>query len=361
MNFRSNDNPRFCVYVHTSPNGKRYVGITSQTPVERWGVAGKGYVDNKHFYSAIQKYGWDNFKHDIVATNLDLKAASDLECELISKYDTMNSEHGYNHTTGGNWSTPSDEVKEKLRIASKSRWQDPEYHQRMCLIQQTLPHKPLTSEHKQHISDSSRGKPHANKGRKLSEEHRAKMLGRPAWNKGLTKEDHPGLKHASEVLKSREFSDEMRCNMRVSRKALYASGYKPVWINNGELEKQIDVSKDSNLPEGFSIGRLPTVYVTKCEVTKKIYPKDLDAFIKDGWVRGKSAKITETIKRVRQQYVWLYDNREFISAEELASYLRDHGYPKIVGSTINTLYLTKCSKSGVYTDLVDKVDRKVIN
>ena len=34
MNFKS-DNPKFSVYVHTSPQGKRYVGITSQQPEKR--------------------------------------------------------------------------------------------------------------------------------------------------------------------------------------------------------------------------------------------------------------------------------------------------------------------------------------
>ena len=73
MNFNCY-NREFTVYMHVSPNGKRYIGITSQEPKLRW-AGGSGYSDNKHFKSAIDKYGWNNFEHIIVASGLSLKAA----------------------------------------------------------------------------------------------------------------------------------------------------------------------------------------------------------------------------------------------------------------------------------------------
>ena len=39
----------FCVYKHTCPNGKVYIGITCQNPIKRW-KGGSGYKNNKHFY-----------------------------------------------------------------------------------------------------------------------------------------------------------------------------------------------------------------------------------------------------------------------------------------------------------------------
>ena len=48
----------YCVYIHTNKiNEKRYVGITCQSTSRRW-RNGDGYIQNEHFYRAIQKYGW---------------------------------------------------------------------------------------------------------------------------------------------------------------------------------------------------------------------------------------------------------------------------------------------------------------
>lgn len=47
----------YTVYMHISPSGKRYVGITRQRPVARW-KNGRGYINNEYFYRAIKKYGW---------------------------------------------------------------------------------------------------------------------------------------------------------------------------------------------------------------------------------------------------------------------------------------------------------------
>ena len=59
----------YTVYMHISPSNKRYIGITSTKIEERW-RNGKGYKHNKHFTNAINKYGWDNFEHIIIAKDL---------------------------------------------------------------------------------------------------------------------------------------------------------------------------------------------------------------------------------------------------------------------------------------------------
>ena len=75
-----NDNERiFCVYKHTSPNGKSYIGITSMNPPEKRWKNGKGYSHNKYFTNAINKYGWDNFTHEIIENNLTEEEAKVLE------------------------------------------------------------------------------------------------------------------------------------------------------------------------------------------------------------------------------------------------------------------------------------------
>ena len=67
---------KWCVYTHTNKiNGKKYVGQTCQIPEKRW-KNGNGYKRNPYFYNAIQKYGWDNFEHQILASDLTLEEAS---------------------------------------------------------------------------------------------------------------------------------------------------------------------------------------------------------------------------------------------------------------------------------------------
>lgn len=92
----------FFVYSHINKiNDKIYIGITSQARVkDRW-KNGKGYKNSPHFYSAIQKYGWENFEHNIIASGLSIEEAEKMERELITKYDTTNKDKGYNIQTGG--------------------------------------------------------------------------------------------------------------------------------------------------------------------------------------------------------------------------------------------------------------------
>ena len=91
---------RYCVYCHTSPSGKRYVGITSQHPNRRW-CGGKGYVKSPHFYRAIVKYGWDSFEHEILCSDLCQRDARELEIKLIADYRSNDPRYGYNLSNGG--------------------------------------------------------------------------------------------------------------------------------------------------------------------------------------------------------------------------------------------------------------------
>lgn len=87
----------FCVYEHVFPNGKRYIGITSNAE-KRW-KNGEGYRTQGKIAKAIKHYGWDNVKHDVILDDLDKEQAIILEKYLISALDTI--ENGYNTAIGG--------------------------------------------------------------------------------------------------------------------------------------------------------------------------------------------------------------------------------------------------------------------
>ena len=86
-------NPRFektyKVYKHVFPNGKVYIGITSQSLNDRW-RSGKGYGNNPHITRAINKYGWDNIKHQVLKGDFTLDEANALERKFIAKYQSNN-------------------------------------------------------------------------------------------------------------------------------------------------------------------------------------------------------------------------------------------------------------------------------
>ena len=77
----------YLVYMHTTPDGKKYIGITRNLPNTRWNE-GTGYESQKKFYRAIQAHGWNNITHQIIAAGLTEIDAKALETELIRKYNT---------------------------------------------------------------------------------------------------------------------------------------------------------------------------------------------------------------------------------------------------------------------------------
>lgn len=92
----------WCVYKHTFPNNKSYIGIAAGKPEYRWGPSGSGYKEQPLISRAILKYGWDNIKHEILFSNLTQAEAKEKEIELIKIYKTYYTDgNGYNMTRGG--------------------------------------------------------------------------------------------------------------------------------------------------------------------------------------------------------------------------------------------------------------------
>lgn len=149
------NNRMYTVYEHVSKDGKRYIGITSQKVAIRW-RRGNGYVKNIHFYRSIQKYGWENFEHNILAENVDEEQAKIIEKELIKKYKTTDPEHGYNVTLGGDTRQPCPEyVKELIRQKNKGKPKSDETRKRMSeAAKKRGPRPPMSKEQKEKISKS---------------------------------------------------------------------------------------------------------------------------------------------------------------------------------------------------------------
>lgn len=149
----------YIVYQHKNKiNGKIYIGITMQEPEKRWKY-GEGYKTSPHFYSAIQKYGWDNFEHNILFQNLTKEEACKKEQELIAKFNSMNREFGYNSTSGGEMFIMNEETKQKISQAmmgNKNGLGHPCSEEKKRKISEAQKGRTLTEEHKQKLSEAAK-------------------------------------------------------------------------------------------------------------------------------------------------------------------------------------------------------------
>lgn len=84
------------VYKLTCPNGKSYVGCTSLELEARFN-GGKGYVHNEALFLDIMKYGWDNFKKEVILETSDKAHAFYSEEWLIFYYGDYNAASGNNN------------------------------------------------------------------------------------------------------------------------------------------------------------------------------------------------------------------------------------------------------------------------
>ena len=133
----------WCVYKHTlKETGQVYIGQTNNIK-NRWKPS--AYKQCVKFYNAIQKYGWDNFNHEILANDLTLEEANKLETKFIIEYDSIN--NGFNLNTGGDNKLASLETKEKM---SKTRKGVPKSEQHKQAISEALTGYKQTEEHKKH-------------------------------------------------------------------------------------------------------------------------------------------------------------------------------------------------------------------
>lgn len=118
------------IYKHTSPSGKSYIGQTIQKKVDRrWGGGGCRYQQghNLHLFGfAIQKYGWENFTHEILeeveaGTKEELiQKLNQLEEEYILNQNTL-VPNGYNLRSTGENHLTSDETRAKMSIGRRGR------------------------------------------------------------------------------------------------------------------------------------------------------------------------------------------------------------------------------------------------
>jgi len=128
------------VYLITNlKNKKQYVGITSKSIAWRWKIHNEDAYSKldytSHFYSALRKYGRQNFSIQL----LQLADTWEEVCGLEKKYIKLlktKAPNGYNLTDGGTGAPGAiwnEEAKKKASLTRKKLWQKEEYKQKTSI------------------------------------------------------------------------------------------------------------------------------------------------------------------------------------------------------------------------------------
>lgn len=261
------ENGNWTVYCHINKtNGKKYIGITSQKPINRWGKNGNGY-SSQMFFRAIQKYGWDNFDHEIIASNLTEEEASHFEAILIKEFDTLNPEKGYNIREGGSTGyTLSEEARARMSEVHRAENLSPETRQKMSENHADFRGEKHPMYGKHHSAEAKAKLSAANLGKTMSLESRAKISvaisgeKNPFYGHKHTEESkrknaeaHQGKtlseetrQKLSEAMKGRTFSEESKMKMRIGRSGRPIACYKGdelvcVYFGMNEASRQTGV------------------------------------------------------------------------------------------------------------------------
>lgn len=160
----------YTIYKFTNLiNQKTYVGWTSRDPQIRYEEhqkTRKPRNQNRSLLSlAIEKYGIENFKFEILYQTEDLIASQTLETQFIAEHKSHESEHGYNLDFGGTGKRRSEATIEKHRQKMLGKKQTPEHIAKRVLVGEKNPSygktgtkasrygKTLTEDQRKNISD----------------------------------------------------------------------------------------------------------------------------------------------------------------------------------------------------------------
>lgn len=184
------------IYLLTNTvNNKIYIGQTWLELHIRMGKNGGNYSNSTYLYSAINKYGSDNFKYTVLAEVATQEEADILETKYIEQYRSMEKDIGYNIKTGGSAGRHSEETKRKISATEMGKTASIETRERMSKSQKGLKKPPHTQEWKDANSIFMKNR-HANNvhpmmGKHHSEESKAKIsaaqMGRVVSKENLEK------------------------------------------------------------------------------------------------------------------------------------------------------------------------------
>jgi group I intron endonuclease len=217
-------------------NGKVYIGQTWLTFDKRMGKDGIGYKNSHHLYSAICKYGSENFEYSILDECADQETADKLEDQYIEQYNSKNPDIGYNLKDGGSHGRHSEESKQKISQALMGREVSEETREKISKIHAGIPKPPHTEEWKHQNSEF------------MIQRHQEQ--GHPMQGKLHTEESKQAM---SDKLVGRKQSDET-IEKRIKSRML------PQEIQNQIIQAYLDGATINQIKKQFNIGGNGKIY-----------------------------------------------------------------------------------------------------
>ena len=177
-------------------NNKSYIGITTKTLEHRKRTHEKAAkYSNRKFYTALNKYGFDNFEWSVLSECSDMVELENQEQHYIKHYNSM--DNGYNLTSGGESIKEYSEESKELMREARVEWHKSNRN--------GFKGKTHTEEVRKRISEKLKGRVSPNKDKELSETHRENLS--KAQKEWLETNQHPNLGRTWKHSKKREYTE----------------------------------------------------------------------------------------------------------------------------------------------------------
>lgn len=201
-------------------NYRRYAGITSQRIHDRFTQhCTQGYG----LTNAIQKYGRENFKVELIASSSDIETIKGYEIKYIESLNLTDVRYGYNLAAGGDLTAHSESTKKKISAKLKGRKLSPE-HRTKVKANAVKRGKLLKGKKRPKFSEEWKANMRkGSKGKVLSDDHKQ------AISNGIKSSEKYRLADKGVHFRTNNPSNNPLLKDRIAR-----SKWKPVYcVNNG--------------------------------------------------------------------------------------------------------------------------------
>ena len=305
------------IYLTTNlVNNSRYVGRKKSDRFPFINKNGEVYLGSgMTLNKAINKYGRENFKVELLEEAESAEELYQLEEYWIDKLGTYRNPYDYNWSPGGKYDgflcgkeniVSNPVIKERLSNSLKGRKMSDEARKNMSIAGKG---RIFSEEHRRKIGEATRG-------RKVSRETRKKIS-----------ENHADFSGSNNPMygKKRYLSEETRRKLSISQRKRFEDPNERLKMNTMKNASKETLDKLSKATSKRNLGR---VWIYKDDITKFVDKSELNHYFSEGFRlgRGKSA-IYSQINGCGRHWINNGECNKFVKDDEIDYYL-SNGFVK---------------------------------